>query len=83
MQHNYVNMRLINVYMRLIYIDMHHKFVNMRLIYVNMQHNTQVPSSDVITSLCGYSSVNEAWKVFVYVNGGASAIGDALWSLII
>ena len=39
--------------------------------------NTQVPSSDVITSLCGYSSVNEAWKVFVYVNGGASAIGDA------
>ena len=39
--------------------------------------NTQVPSSDVITSLCAYSSVNEAWKVFVYVNGGASAIGDA------
>ena len=39
--------------------------------------NTQVSSSDVITSLCGYSSVNEAWKVFVYVNGGASAIGDA------
>ena len=39
--------------------------------------NTQVPSSDVITSLCGYSSVNEAWKVFVNVNGGASAIGDA------
>ena len=39
--------------------------------------NTQVPRSDVITSLCGYSSVNEAWKVFVYVNGGATAIGDA------
>ena len=36
--------------------------------------NTQVPSSDVIMSLCGYSSVSEAWKVFVYVNGGASAI---------
>ena len=39
--------------------------------------NTQVPSSDVITSLCGYSSVSETRKVFVYVNGGASAIGDA------
>ena len=39
--------------------------------------NAQVPSSDVITSLCGYSSVNEAWKVFVHVNGGESAIGDA------
>ena len=39
--------------------------------------NTQVPSSDVITSLCEYSSVNEAWKVYFYVNGGASAIGDA------
>ena len=39
--------------------------------------NTQVPSSDIITSLCGYSSVSEAWKVFVYVNGGASAIRDA------
>ena len=38
--------------------------------------NTQVPSSDIITSLCGYSSVSEAWKVFVYVNGGASAIWD-------
>ena len=39
--------------------------------------NTQVPSSDIITSLCGYSSVSEAWKVFVYVNSGASAICDA------
>ena len=38
--------------------------------------NTQVPSSDVITSLCVYSSVSEAWKVCFYVNGGASAIGD-------
>ena len=46
-------------------------------IFFTSQPNTQVPSSDVITSLCGYSSVNEAWKVFVYVNGGASAIGDA------
>ena len=26
---------------------------------------------------CEYSSVNEAWKVYFYVNGGASAIGDA------
>ena len=25
----------------------------------------------------GYSSVSEAWTVFVYVNGGASAIWDA------
>ena len=40
-------------------------------------YNTQVPSSDVITSLCGYSFVIEAWKVFVYVNGGASARGEA------
>ena len=39
--------------------------------------NTQVPSSDIITSLCGYSSVSEAWKVSVYVNGGACAIWDA------
>ena len=38
--------------------------------------NTQVPSSHVITSLCWYSSVSEAWKVCVYVNGGATAIGD-------
>ena len=38
--------------------------------------NIQVPSSDVITSLCGYSSISEAWKVCVYVNGGASAVGD-------
>ena len=44
--------------------------------------NTQVPSSHVITSLCGYSSVSEAWKVCVYVNGGASAIGDVKESLI-
>ena len=31
------------------------------------------------TSRCGYSSGSEAWnfKVFVYVNGGASAIWDA------
>ena len=35
--------------------------------------NTQVTSFDIITSLCGYSSVNEAGKVCVYVNGGASA----------
>ena len=45
-------------------------------------NNTQVPSSDVITSLCGYSSVSEAWKVCVYVNGGASSIGDEYESLV-
>ena len=39
--------------------------------------NSQVLSSDVIMCLCGYSSVSEAWKVFVYVNGGASAIWGA------
>ena len=44
----------------------------------NMAHARQYAStsSDIITSPCGYSSVNEAWKVCVYVNGGASAIGD-------
>ena len=31
---------------------------------------------DAITSLCGYSSVSDAWKVFAYVKGGASAIWD-------
>ena len=40
-------------------------------------YNTQVPSSDVITSLCVYSSVSEAWKVCVYVN-----VGDVKESLI-
>ena len=39
--------------------------------YFNTKHNTQVPSSDVISSLCGYFSVG------VYVNGGTSAIGDS------
>ena len=29
-----------------------------------------------IKSICVYSSVSEAWKVCVYVNGGASAIED-------
>ena len=43
--------------------------------------NTQIPSSNVMTSLCGYSSVSEAWKVCVYVNGGASFIGDVYESL--
>ena len=41
------------------------------------QQNTQVPSSDVITPLYGYSSASEAWKVFVYVNGGARAMCGA------
>ena len=58
-----------------------HKVKNQKIIAckiaTSLDPNTQVPSSDIITSLCGYSSVNEAWKVFVYVNGGASAIGDA------
>ena len=45
-------------------------------------HDMQVPSSDVITSLCGYSSVSEAWKVCIYVNCGASSIGDVYESLI-
>ena len=35
--------------------------------------NTQGPSSDIITSLLEYSSVSEVCKMFVYVNGGASA----------
>ena len=57
-----------------------HALFNIKILiltWLRLRYNTQVPSSDVITSLCGYSSVNEAWKVFVYVNGGASAIGDA------
>lgn len=39
-------------------------------------NNTQVPSSNVITSHCGYSSVGEARKMhlFVYVNGGSKSI---------
>lgn len=37
-----------------------------------LTNNTQVPRFDVITSLCGYSSGSKAWKVFVYVNDGAS-----------
>ena len=36
--------------------------------------NAQVPSSDIITSLFGYSSLSEAWKVFDNVNSGASAL---------
>ena len=44
--------------------------------------NTQVPSSNVITSLSGYSSISETWKVCVYVNGGAIFIGDVYESLI-
>ena len=39
--------------------------------------NTPVSSYDVVTSLCSYSSVSEARKVFVYVNGGADAAWDA------
>ena len=35
--------------------------------------NTPVSSYDVVTSLCWCSSVREARKVFVYVNGGADA----------
>lgn len=44
--------------------------------------NTQVPNSDVITSLCGISSVSEEWKICVYVNGGESSIGDVYENLI-
>ena len=38
--------------------------------------NTQVRSSDVhvIASLCGYSTIDKAWTLLVYVNGGASVI---------
>ena len=50
-------------------------FENLRI--MSHMHNTQVPSSDVMTYRCGYSVVNETWTVFVNVNGGASAIGDA------
>ena len=39
--------------------------------------NTPVSSYDVVTSLCSYSSVSEARKVFVYVNGGTDAAQDA------
>ena len=35
--------------------------------------NMPVSSYDVVTSLCLYSSVSEARKVFVYVNGGTDA----------
>ena len=36
------------------------------------------PSSDVITSLCGYMylSVSETWKVILYLNGG----GRTIWN---
>ena len=51
-------------------------YINWFCTTTNSNIKTQVPSSDVITSLCGYSSVSEAWKVCVYMNGGASAIGD-------
>ena len=47
------------------------------------KYNTQVTSSDVITSLCGYSSVIEAWKVCAYVNGGANAIGDVFKKVLL
>ena len=40
-------------------------------IYINS--NTPVSSYDWITSLCGCSSVSEARKVFVYINGGTDA----------
>ena len=43
---------------------------------------TQVPNSDVITSLCGISSVSEEWMMCVYVNGGESSIGDVYENLI-
>ena len=36
--------------------------------------NMQVPSSDVITSLCVSSSVSETRKMFVYVNSWASTM---------
>ena len=49
-------------------------FENLRI--MSHMHNTQVPSSDVITSLCGYSVLNETWMVFVNVDNGTRAIGD-------
>ena len=45
--------------------------------------NTQIPSYDIITSLCGYVLFrNWVMKVCVYVNGGASAIGDSMYFLL-
>ena len=38
---------------------------------------TPVSSYDGVTSLCWCSSVSEARKVFVYVNGGTDAAWDA------
>ena len=35
---------------------------------------TPVSSYDVVTSLCSYSSISEARKVFVYVNGETDAV---------
>ena len=40
-------------------------------------HNTPVSSYDGDSSLCRFSSVIEARKVFVYVNGGTDAAWDA------
>ena len=37
-------------------------------------YNTEVPSSDVYTSLYWYSSVSKVRKVFVCVNGGADML---------
>ena len=39
-------------------------------IKIKRGHNTPVSSYDKVTSLCRCSSVNEARKVFIYVNGG-------------
>ena len=37
---------------------------------------TQVSSSDIITSHCGYYSWCEVWKVFFYLHGGARPLWD-------
>ena len=56
--------------------------IAIKLLYESdINYNTQVPSCHVITSLCGYSSVSEAWKVCVYINGGAAAIRGVKESL--
>ena len=39
-------------------------------------YNTPVSSYDEVTSLCRCSSVSEARKAFVYVNGGTDAAYD-------
>ena len=38
-----------------------------------LDFNAPVSTYDGITSLCGYSSRGEVWKVFTYVHGGTDA----------